>query len=195
MTSEFSNLFSHFITNPGAEEQAILSACLALKIKPHADFLKVLQFTNGGEGFIRHSYFHLYSLDEMLSLNQAYQVSTFAPGLIIFGSNGGGDAFGFDTRHDPMQIVQISFIPMDFKYAELLGGNFMEFLHTLAEFNAEEDFLPDINMSALGKEVHEIQPIVFGGDPIDEKNKQLLPPEAHAKLCVFWNGVYQEHKK
>jgi hypothetical protein len=195
MTSEFSNLFSHFITRPGAEEGAILSACLTLKFKPYADFLNVLQFTNGGEGFIRHSYFHLYSLDEMLSLNQAYQVSTFAPGLVIFGSNGGGDAFGFDTRHDPMQIVQISFIPMDFKYAELLGGNFMEFLHTLSEFNAEEDFVPDINMSALGKEVHEIQPIVFGGDPVDEKNKKLLPPEAHAKLCVFWNGVYLQHKK
>ncbi len=40
-------------------------------------------------------------------------------------------------------------------------------------------------------EVHAIHPLIFGGDPVDPKNKALVPPEEHAKLTVYWNGVYQ----
>ena len=82
---------------------------------------------------------------------------------------------------------------MDFHYAKPLGKNFMEFLTILEEAKSDDDSsLPQINMSAVGKEVHEIHPIVFGGSPTDDKNKALVPSEEHAKLSVFWNKVYQD---
>lgn len=125
--------------------------------------------------------------------NESYQVERFAPKLVIFGSNGGGEAFGFDAREDRVEIVQIPFIPMDFKYAKPLCKNFMEFPSILEEVTGNDDSsLPQINIAAVGKEIHEIHPIIFGGNPTDNKNKALLSPAEHAKLSIFWNKVYQE---
>ena len=191
--NQFTEVFNNFIKKPGAEKKAALRAYQTLNIYPPADYLTALQFTDGGEGFIRYSYFRLYSITELLLFNESYQVERFAPKLVIFGSNGGGEAFGFDAREDLIEIVQIPFIPMDFHYAKPLGKNFMEFLTILEEAKSDDDLsLPQINMSAVGKEVHEIHPIVFGGSPTDDKNKALVPSEEHAKLSVFWNKVYQD---
>src|SRR5262245_33039937 len=121
MNNQFEKLLCNFIKKPGAEEKDVLRACATLGFNPPTDYLDALQFTNGGEGFIQQSYFRLYSIEELLSLNEAYQVKRFAPGFVIFGSNGSGEAFGFDTRQSPLEIVQIPFIPMDFQYAKLLG--------------------------------------------------------------------------
>lgn len=191
MNDQVEKLFKNFIKSPSVEKKIALHACATLNLNPPSGYLDVLQFTNGGEGFIHQYYFRLYSIEELLSLNEAYQVKSFAPGLVIFGSNGGGEAFGFDTRQTPTEIVQIPFIPMDFQYAESFGQGFLEFLQTLAEKDHGNDSLPQIEMSAVGKEVHEIQPLVFGGSPTDNKNKALVPSNEHAKLSVFWNGVYQ----
>ena len=188
---QFTELFNNFIKKPGAEKKAALYACQVLSINPPSDYLAALQFTNGCEGFIRYSFFRLYSITELILFNDAHQVKKFAPGLIIFGSNGSGEAFGFDTRADPIEIVQIPFIPMDFRYAKPLGTNFMEFLSFLEEDKSDDDSsLPKIEMSSIGKEVHEIHPIVFGGNPTDDKNKVLVLSEEHAKLSVFWNEIY-----
>lgn len=189
--NQFTEVFNNFIKRPGAEKQVALCACQILNVNPPSDYLTALEFTNGGEGFIRYSYFRMYSTTELLVLNDAYRVEKFAPRLIIFGSNGGGEAFGFDAREDLIEIIQIPFIPMDFRCAQPLGKNFMEFLSILEAAKSYDDsYLPQINMSTVGKEVHEIHPIVFGGNPTDDKNKVLITSDEHAKLSVFWNEVY-----
>jgi hypothetical protein len=58
---------------------------------------------------------------------------------------------------------------MDFQYAVPLGSNFLEFLHALEEMDRSDDPLSQIEQSAVRKEVHEIQPVVFGGSPADDK--------------------------
>ena len=191
MNDQFEKLFGNFIKKSGAARQDVLHICARLNLKPQSDYLNVLEFTNGGEGFLQQSYFRLYSCEDLISLNEAYQVHNFAPGLLLFGSNGGGEAFGFDTRHNPPEIVRIPFIPMDFEYAQPLGKSFLGFLQALAERDQGDSYLPQIDLSTVGKEVHEIQPILFGGDPTDNKNKVLVTSEEHAKFSVFWNGVYQ----
>ena len=192
MNNHLEKLFNNFIRRGGASKEDALRACLALNFNPPADYLDALYFSNGGEGFLQESYFRLYSVGELLSLNEVYQVKTFAPGLVIFGSNGDGEAFGFDTHPDPIEIVQIPFIPMDFQYANPSGKSLVEFLHALEEMNPGDGSPPEIERSVVGKEVHEIQPIIFGGSPVDDKNQALVPSEQHAKLSVFWNQVYQE---
>ena len=194
MENQFEILFNNFIKKAGADKEVALRACLTLNLHPPSDYLDALCFSNGGEGFIQQSYFRLYSIEELLSLNEAYQVRSFAPGLVIFGSNGGGEAFGFDTRQNQMEVVQIPFIPMDFQYARPLGKSFVEFLHTLKETDHSDAPPPQIKLSAVGKEVHEIQPVIFGGSPTEGKNKALVTSEVHARLSVFWNHIYQERK-
>jgi hypothetical protein len=33
-------------------------------------------------------------------------------------------------------------------------------------------------------------PIIFGGDPKDQKNVAMIPQAEHAKICQFWNRTY-----
>jgi hypothetical protein len=40
--------------------------------------------------------------------------------------------------------------------------------------------------SLKGKEVHEIHPVKFGGDPTDPTNKMILPKEEHLDLTLWW---------
>jgi hypothetical protein len=55
------------------------------------------------------------------------------PGLFLFGSNGGGEAYAFDTRENPWVVVQVPLIGMgDAASAIPLGGSFTEFLKNVA---------------------------------------------------------------
>jgi hypothetical protein len=195
MNDPIIEFFNNFLNKPGANQEDIERACTALNFTPPSDYLDALRFSNGGEGFINHSYLRLYSIEELLTLNESYQVNTFAPGLIIFGSTGGGEAYAFNTRNAPIELIQIPFIPLDLEYGESLGQTFLEFLQRLAENGIASETPPQINMAAVGKEVHEIHPVVFGGDPVSDKNKALVPSKEHAELCVFWNRKYQGIKK
>jgi hypothetical protein len=56
-------------------------------------------------------------------------VSEFAPGIVLFGSNGGGTAFAFDYRAEP-QVMSIPF-HFEFEYAQLLAPDFDKVLLAL----------------------------------------------------------------
>ncbi len=187
---ELSALPETFERRSGAEQAAIHGACRQLAFMPPADYLHALQLSNGGEGLVGDVYFRLYSTDELVALNQAYQVAHFAPGLVLIGSNAGGEAFGFDLRTASLAIIRIPFVPLDFQYADVCGRSFGQFLSWLAA-SASEGSFPAPQAPRRGLELHEITPIVFGGSPTDPKNRALVPMSQHAELCVFWNGVYQ----
>ena len=70
----------------------------------------------------------LWSLEELEPLNRSHRDEGFAPGLLIFGSTGGGEAYGFDTRLEPWMIVSIPFIPMDWEDAIPISDSFTGFL-------------------------------------------------------------------
>jgi hypothetical protein len=56
-------------------------------------------------------------------------VAQFAPDLLLFGSDGGGEAYAFDTRESPWGVVKVPFIGMsDRQSIVLLGRSFVEFL-------------------------------------------------------------------
>ena len=40
-----------------------------------------------------------------------------------------------------------------------------------------------------GKQIHEIQPVKFGGSPTDSANKVLLTPQTHSTFTSWWNGL------
>jgi hypothetical protein len=81
------------------------------------DYAKFLQGVDGGEGFVGNTYLILWRAEELLAMNRAYQVAEYAPGLFLFGSDRGGEAFGFDTRSDTKPIVSVPFAGMKLKVA------------------------------------------------------------------------------
>lgn len=190
-TQELSALFTHFRANPGAEASAVAEALSAAGLVTPPDYPDILCYANGGEGWVGEHYLRLYPAESLPVLNEAYQVARFAPGLVVFGSTGGGEAYAFDTRKAPVEIVQLPFIPLDFKLARPMGTTFLEFLGALAGARTNGKVPPEINLETFGKEFHELKPSFFGGDPADPQNKVIVELELHAELCVFWNGAYQ----
>lgn len=99
-----------------------------------AAYVRFLRRHNGGEGFIgQNSYIILWKLGELAEMNAAYHVSEFAPGLFIFGSDGGGEAYAFDVRTSAMPIVSVPFVGMDLSLAQVVALDFNDFLATLSE--------------------------------------------------------------
>jgi len=78
------------------------------------------------------AYLILWRVGELLELNKAYHVAEYAPGLFLFGTNGGGEAYAFDTRSDAKPIVCVPFIGMDLKAVHTVAPNFEAFVAKLA---------------------------------------------------------------
>ncbi|MCX6624633.1 MAG: SMI1/KNR4 family protein [Acidobacteria bacterium] len=99
-----------------------------------SDYREFLRFTDGGEGFIGpNSYAMLWRIGDLLRFNREYQVHEYAPGLLLFGSSGGGEAFAFDQRSGVQKpVVSIPFVGMDLSDALPLAETFEGFLEHLA---------------------------------------------------------------
>lgn len=128
-------LLEKFNGQNGATDSAIDQVEQRLGLKFPAEYAEFLKITNGGEGFIGESYAILYPVEELASANEDYNAPEFAPGLLIFGSDGGGEAFGLDTRTPDSPIVMVSLVGLDWKEAKPLGAVFSEFLQRLYDGN------------------------------------------------------------
>ena len=192
MNSQIVKLIEGFEKNPAIEVEKIQQVVRAINLDLPSEYLEIFLLMNGGEGFIGENYCRFYAIEDLLPFNEAFSVKEFAPELFIFGSNGGGEAFAFHTRSNPFSIVEIPFIPMDMKLVKLLGNTMSEFFYHFS--TGAKSGSPSINKDLVGKEIHEIQPIVFGGNPLDPKNKTPLRPKDYAELVVFWNRIWQNRK-
>jgi hypothetical protein len=113
----------------GTTSREIQALETTLKIKFPKDFVDFFLMSNGCDGMVGKNYLSIWPLDQILPLNDAYVVREFAPGLILFGSDGGEMAYGFDTRND--QIVEVPFIGMSLDDVKPIGTTFEELLKYL----------------------------------------------------------------
>ena len=148
------------------------------------DYLTAIREFGGREGFLGDQYLRLHRLDELIVLNAAYNIPNLAPEIIIFGSDGGCEAFAF-TLHDKV-VVQIPFIPLSIENAIAKSHSFTGFIQQLNDTGTalEND------QSLLGMQLHTIQPIALGGDPVAPENRALVLPRQHAEFVKYWNQVY-----
>jgi hypothetical protein len=124
-------LFARFAANPPASREEIEKAQEALAFPLPRGYVDFLATADGGEGFIGKSYLILWKVEELASKNAAYNVAEFAPELFLFGSDGGGEAFGFDTRSKTGSIVSIPFVTMEMRRAKAVPPDFEAFLSVL----------------------------------------------------------------
>jgi hypothetical protein len=110
-----------------ADQLAEAEAKLATTLPP--DYRAFLLQSNGGEGLIGNlGYAVLWRVEELFPFNREYEANVYAPGLILFGSNGGGEAFAFDYRQGAPRIVIVPFIGMSEADASPLADNFEDWL-------------------------------------------------------------------
>jgi SMI1 / KNR4 family (SUKH-1) len=89
---------------------------------------------DGGEGFFGKQYVILWRTAELIDFNRDYEVTRYAPGLLLFGSSGGGEAFAFDIREEErMRVRMVPFIGMSLKDAKPIADTFKGFLIRLAK--------------------------------------------------------------
>jgi hypothetical protein len=84
-------LFARFKVNPPGSSSLIAQSQARLSFTLPLDYVQFLHRMNGGEGFLgEHAYVALWRVEELRERNAGYEVAEFAPGLFLFGSNGGG---------------------------------------------------------------------------------------------------------
>ncbi|TPI40945.1 SMI1/KNR4 family protein [Mesorhizobium sp. B3-1-9] len=98
--------------------------------RDYTDFLKE---HNGGEGFVHDNYIIFFKAEELADFNREYEVEKYAPGILLFASNGGGEAYGFDTQDPNMPIVRVPFVGMNRKLALKTARNIADLFSRLAE--------------------------------------------------------------
>jgi hypothetical protein len=101
-------LLARFQMNNGASRDAILATELMLNVALPIDYKQFLLKSNGGEGFIGNKYLMLWRAEELESLNEGYEIAIYAPGLLIFGSNGGGEGYAFRYETDTVEYCTSS---------------------------------------------------------------------------------------
>jgi hypothetical protein len=192
MAIELDRLLAKINRQFPATENAIDECQNQLNVKLPREYVMFLRTANGGEGFIGNSYIILWGAEELVCMNEAYEVQRYVPGLLIFGSSGGGEAYGFDTRPSRWNIVQVPFVGMAWDLAQPMGVAFSEFLNRLHDESESSRQAKPKRLHCQGREIFEITPIILGGNPIDSENKTVLNRQDHIKAVVHWNKVIKE---
>lgn len=125
--------------NAGASQGDILNVNKAFDYLLPKDYMEFICRHNGGYGFVGDSYLDLWRVEDLLVRHERKRVNEFTPGLILFGSDGGDEVFGFDCRQKIPVIVAIPAI-LDWNDARLMGALFIEFLAQLEKGIPPFDF-------------------------------------------------------
>jgi hypothetical protein len=152
---------------------------------PH-NYLAAVVESGGREGFLGEKYLRLYRLQELVMFNLAYEVPSLLPTVIVFASNGVGEAFAFSLG--TQVVIQVPFLPLAAEHAKRQADNFAHFVLSVASSRESAAYNPE----AVGMEVHDKHPMCFGGSPTDPANKVLVPAAKYAEVCRFWNKAYRD---
>ncbi|WP_438016235.1 SMI1/KNR4 family protein [Sorangium sp. So ce315] len=119
--------------NPPASTECICDFMARAKVVFPPGYIEFMQRSDGAEGPVgrKGRYLVLWPVASIIDLNEQYHVDEFAPHLLAFGSDGGGEAFAFDRRTEPATIVRVPFVGLDDEIC--YGTRFDDFLARLSE--------------------------------------------------------------
>jgi hypothetical protein len=97
------------------------------------DYFEFLLIGNGGHGVVGSGdYAMFWGSDEIASFNLEYETNSYAPGLILFGSNGGGEAFAFHASQGALTVGIVPFVGLSLLEYRPMAQSFSEFLDLLS---------------------------------------------------------------
>ncbi len=89
-------------------------------------------------------YVDIWPSGELELLNDRYAVDEFAPGLTLFGSDGGDNAYAFQAdAQGATRIVKVPFIPMSLSEATMVGRSFEALMEAVAQTGDDDDAVPE----------------------------------------------------
>lgn len=130
MDNDVRRLTSLMDTRGGTSAERVADAQSELGVVLPEEYVAFLIETNGGAGPVGHNgWASFYSVNELVEMNAWYHDDPFEQfeGLTLFGSDGGGEAFCFDTDGAVVMAAYISG-----KEDNIPIGPFNEFLRRLA---------------------------------------------------------------
>jgi len=131
---DLEKILVEFERNAGVSEVAIFECERHFGQEFLKDYRDFMMSSNGGEGFIgANSYLRLWKIEELPLMNDGYETVKYFPGGLLFGTNGGLEAYGFDLRTPQVKIIEVPFIGMEWEDARLLSNTFNGFLNHLYE--------------------------------------------------------------
>lgn len=125
-------VWREFSANPSANLQAIKRFEVEATVQLPEDYVQFLQRMNGGEGMVGEAYLSLWPIEDIIPRNQACKVNEATPGLLVFGSDGGNEASGFDLRSDAKEVVCVPFIVLDWRDSVRIAPTFTKFLEVMS---------------------------------------------------------------
>ena len=138
MIEKIKQLLQEMKFNPPATEIDLRNVEKEIGMSFPPQYKEFMLESNGAEGSVGdNSYLAIWSVEEIVPLNEAGGVEQFTPGLVYFASDGGGTAYAFDKRTENVSIVETPDDSIDIEEAELCGNTFMEFLQYLYDYNME----------------------------------------------------------
>jgi hypothetical protein len=112
-----------------ASAHAIADVEKELAVRLPDDYKEFLRVTDGYAGSIgEDGYIDLFATQQIVELQRGYEFDRDLPGFLLIGSNGGGEAFGFDKRTEPWNVVMVPFIGTEWKVSIVVGNTFNKFL-------------------------------------------------------------------
>ncbi len=118
---------------PGVEQHLLSDFMKRMGVSLPPDYVRFMFESDGAEGPVGdREYLRLWSVAELSELNEGYKVAEFAPGLLLFGGDGGDVGYAFDTRVSGLPIVKVHLVGLSLESSEPFANNFSEFLNKLS---------------------------------------------------------------
>lgn len=178
-------MLAGLLTRGGAPRRAIDRAEGDLGVALPLELATFLEQADAAEGFVGGAYLAMWPVESIADLNRKARIPEFAPDLVFFATDGGGEGFAF-TRSGG-EFVNVPMIGMRIIETISVGRTFKEFLAGIAQRDQLTGPPPVVDRSRLGMIVHDVTPIIVGGNPTDPANKVLLPVAEYAEIVGWWN--------
>ncbi|MFV1456035.1 SMI1/KNR4 family protein [Bacillus mycoides] len=130
------NMFHKYINDLDLQQPTSLENITAIESQLNIifpkDYISFMLESNGVKGAIgENGYLQLWSIDILIQHNEVYEVKEFAPGVTLFGTDGGNVAYGFFEKSGETQIIEIPLMGMDLNEMEVISVTFTDFLDYL----------------------------------------------------------------
>lgn len=132
MASSVEDVASRIGAHEGASEAVLERLEEWAKGRVPDTYFSFLRRCNGAEGLLSPAaYVALWRAEDVAELNSGYAVDEFAPGLVLFGTDGGDTGYAFDSRDPASPVVEVPLMGMDLEEVKEIAGTLDAFFEVL----------------------------------------------------------------